>query len=131
MTTLLTKYNKEKYTHDGFSYVKDNKPSSDGQKLFWCCDRRRQGCKGEFKKYIQLHFSDLNVYLRKNLDISRRKQNFSPACYAAHMLTNWRRNPCFSSASCHKCQTPCFDHHGKSSTNPLHCRTRSNTGNNG
>jgi len=29
--------NREKYSHDGYCYVKD-KESSDGQVLFWRCD---------------------------------------------------------------------------------------------
>nr|CAD2177161.1 unnamed protein product [Meloidogyne enterolobii] len=37
--------NCEKYSHNGFSYVKD-KDSADGERIFWRCDEKSNGCKG-------------------------------------------------------------------------------------
>ena len=42
---LHSERNCEKYSHNGFCYVKD-KESSDGQRIFWRCDERNSGCKG-------------------------------------------------------------------------------------
>lgn len=37
--------NCEKYSHNGYCYVKD-KESADGDRIFWRCDERGSGCKG-------------------------------------------------------------------------------------
>jgi hypothetical protein len=35
--------NNEKYSHNGYCYVKDKK-SADGEKIFWRCDLKNIGC---------------------------------------------------------------------------------------
>jgi len=43
---ILSLQNKEKLSHDGYIYVMD-KPSADGEKIFWRCDTRKTTeCKG-------------------------------------------------------------------------------------
>ncbi|KAL7078050.1 hypothetical protein ACQ4LE_002649 [Meloidogyne hapla] len=42
---MLSSKNFEKYSHNGYCYVKDRE-SSDGQIIFWRCDERGKGCKG-------------------------------------------------------------------------------------
>ena len=43
---ILSKQNKKKFSHNGYIYVKD-RLSNDGEKFFWCCDKRRTtDCKG-------------------------------------------------------------------------------------
>uniref|UniRef100_A0A914L8K1 FLYWCH-type domain-containing protein n=1 Tax=Meloidogyne incognita TaxID=6306 RepID=A0A914L8K1_MELIC len=42
---MLSNKNCEKYTHNGYCYVKD-RDSADGQLIFWRCDERSNGCKG-------------------------------------------------------------------------------------
>jgi hypothetical protein len=39
--------NNEKYSHNGYCYVKD-KESEDGEKIFWRCDLKNKDVKGEF-----------------------------------------------------------------------------------
>nr|CAD2172578.1 unnamed protein product [Meloidogyne enterolobii] len=42
---MLSNKNREKYTHNGYCYVKD-RDSADGHLIFWRCDERGNGCKG-------------------------------------------------------------------------------------
>uniref|UniRef100_A0A1I8BW55 NADP-dependent 3-hydroxy acid dehydrogenase YdfG n=1 Tax=Meloidogyne hapla TaxID=6305 RepID=A0A1I8BW55_MELHA len=45
MSQIRSQKNQEKYSHDGFIYVKD-RVSSIGDKIFWRCDLLNHGCKG-------------------------------------------------------------------------------------
>nr|CAD2149687.1 unnamed protein product [Meloidogyne enterolobii] len=45
MSQIRSQKNQEKYSHDGFIYVKD-RISSLGDKIFWRCDLLNHGCKG-------------------------------------------------------------------------------------
>uniref|UniRef100_A0A1I8BMN3 DH domain-containing protein n=1 Tax=Meloidogyne hapla TaxID=6305 RepID=A0A1I8BMN3_MELHA len=42
----------EKYSHNGFCYVKDRE-SSDGEIIFWRCDEKGRGCKGRTTVSLQ------------------------------------------------------------------------------
>ncbi|CAK5023842.1 unnamed protein product [Meloidogyne enterolobii] len=45
-TSQISKKNREKYCHAGYSYIRDGQNST-GEKMFWRCDRNRSiGCKG-------------------------------------------------------------------------------------
>ena len=37
---------RKKFVHNGFLYILD-KPSVDGAKLFWCCEKRNNHCKAQ------------------------------------------------------------------------------------
>uniref|UniRef100_A0A1I8BS26 MULE domain-containing protein n=1 Tax=Meloidogyne hapla TaxID=6305 RepID=A0A1I8BS26_MELHA len=43
--------NYEKYSHNGFSYVKD-KESADGEIIFWRCDEKSNGCRGRIWTHL-------------------------------------------------------------------------------
>ena len=51
-STVMLSRGKEKFVYDGFMYVLD-KPSVDGMKLFWRCDRRHDGCKARLHTNAQ------------------------------------------------------------------------------
>ena len=51
MTVKSTK-DKEKYVDDGYMYMLD-KPSVDGTKLFWRCDKRNDNCKARLHTNAQ------------------------------------------------------------------------------
>ena len=51
---ILSLQNKEKLSHDGYIYVMD-KPSADGEKIFWRCDTRKTTeCKGRIHTTLLL-----------------------------------------------------------------------------
>jgi len=43
---ILSKRLNEKYAHNGFIYIRDNRGSRDGERLFWRCEKQKTGCKG-------------------------------------------------------------------------------------
>jgi hypothetical protein len=55
MISYNSRKNNEKFSHNGYCYVKD-KESADGEKIFWRCDLKNIGCTEEFGQHLVRNF---------------------------------------------------------------------------